>query len=92
MSRRVALIIVGTLAILMAGNTFGLSGGPPWTLNDGRLVIEEGCTCHGVGGGLTTNGSPTSQVTISISGVPRSYEPNTTYDLIINLLALFSRI
>ena len=85
MSRRVALIIVGTLAILMAGNTFGLSGGPPWTLNDGRLIIEEGCTCHGVGGGLTTNGSPTSQVTISISGVPRSYEPNTTYDLIINL-------
>ena len=79
MSRRLSLLLVGTLALLLVAPAFGFSEGPPWQHND-RIVPEEGCSCHGAGG------SPSSEITLSISGVPRTYEPGTTYDLTISLV------
>ena len=78
MSRRFTLLLVATLAIMLAAPAFGNSQGPPWMNND-RIVPEEGCSCHGAGG------SPSSDVILSISGVPRTYVTGETYNLTISL-------
>ena len=59
-------------------SAFGNSQGPPWMHND-RIIPEEGCSCHGAGG------SPSNEVILSISGVPRVYEESGTYNLTISL-------
>lgn len=80
MSRRFTLLLVATLALMLAAPAFGNSQGPPWT-RDGSdaLLVEEGCTCHGAGG------SPSSEVILSITGVPRTYETGAEYNLTISL-------
>ena len=78
MSRKYALLLVATLALMMAAPVYGNSQGPPWMHND-RIVPEEGCSCHGAGG------SPSSEIILSISGVPRTYETGETYNLTISL-------
>ena len=78
MSRRFTLLLVATLAIMLAAPAFGNSQGPPWIHND-RIIPEEGCSCHGAGG------SPSNEVILSISGVPRVYEVGGTYNLTISL-------
>lgn len=78
MSRKYALLLVATLAIMMAAPAYGNSQGPPWMHND-RIIPEEGCSCHGAGG------SPSSEIILSISGVPRTYETGETYNLTIKL-------
>lgn len=62
----------------MAAPAYGNSQGPPWMHND-RIIPEEGCSCHGAGG------SPSSEIILSISGVPRTYETGETYNLTIKL-------
>ncbi len=79
MSRRLSFLIVTILAALLAAPAFGFSEGPPWLQND-RIVPEEGCSCHGAGG------SPSSEVTISISSVPRTYSVGSTYNMTIDLV------
>ncbi len=82
MSRKYALLLVATLALMMAAPVYGNSLGPPWTnpnTDTGRIIPEEGCTCHGAGG------SPSTEVILSISGVPRTYETGVTYDLTVSL-------
>ena len=78
MSRRYTVLLVSLLAIMLAAPVFGNSQGPPWIHND-RIVPEEGCSCHGAGG------SPSSEVILSISGVPRVYETGQMYNLSISL-------
>tara|TARA_B100000965_G_scaffold325535_1_gene287811 strand:+ start:271 stop:1218 length:948 start_codon:yes stop_codon:yes gene_type:complete len=78
MSRKYTLLLVATLALMMAAPVYGNSQGPPWMHND-RIVPEEGCSCHGAGG------SPSSEIILSISGVPRTYETGETYNLTISL-------
>ncbi|MBT4065826.1 MAG: hypothetical protein HOE76_01225 [Euryarchaeota archaeon] len=81
MSRRFSVLLVATLAILLAAPAFGNSQGPPWIKDGGdRIVPEDGCTCHGAGG------SPSTELILSISGVPRAYEVGETYDLTISLV------
>ena len=63
---------------MMAAPVYGNSQGPPWMHND-RIVPEEGCSCHGAGG------SPSSEIILSISGVPRVYDTGETYNLTISL-------
>tara|TARA_B110000444_G_scaffold125664_1_gene118058 strand:+ start:3771 stop:4673 length:903 start_codon:yes stop_codon:yes gene_type:complete len=63
---------------MMAAPAYGNSQGPPWMHND-RIIPEEGCSCHGAGG------SPSSEIILSISGVPRTYETGETYNLTIKL-------
>lgn len=78
MSRRFTLLLVTVLAIMLAAPAFGNSQGPPWEHND-RIIPEEGCTCHGAGG------SPSSEVILSISGVPRTYVADASYNFTISL-------
>ena len=52
-------------------------GGPPWENSKG-LVVETGCSCHG-------DAAPSTEVVVSISGVPRSYEVSQTYTFTISL-------
>ena len=80
MSRRLTFLLVSTLVILLAAPAFGNSQGPPWTrIDSDRILVEEGCTCHGAGG------SPSSEIILSISGVPRVYETGETYPMTISL-------
>jgi hypothetical protein len=79
MSRRVVFLLVTALALLVAAPAYGNSLGPPWEHNN-RIVPEEGCSCHGAGG------SPSSEVILSISGVPRTYVANATYNFTISLI------
>ena len=78
MSRKYTLLLVATLALMMAAPVYGNSQGPPWMHND-RIIPEEGCSCHGAGG------SPSSEIILSVSGVPRAYETGETYNLTISL-------
>ena len=78
MSRRFSVLLVATLALMLAAPAFGNSQGPPWMHND-RIIPEEGCSCHGAGG------SPSNEVILSISGVPRVYETGESYNLTISL-------
>ena len=80
MSRRFTLLLVAALAIMLAAPVFGNSQGPPWT-RDGStaILVEEGCTCHGAGG------SPSSEVILAISGVPRTYELGAEYNMTVSL-------
>jgi len=81
MSRRYAVLLVATLAIMLAAPAFGNSQGPPWIKDGGdRIIPEEGCTCHGAGG------SPSTELILSISGVPRVYEAGGEYNFTINLV------
>ena len=76
-SRRGRLLIVSLLALLFVAPALGVSTGPPWE-NGGKLVIENGCTCHG-------GGSASNSVVVSISGVPRSYDVGQNYNFTISL-------
>ena len=76
-SRRGRLLIVSLLALLFIAPALGVSTGPPWE-NGGKLVVETGCTCHG-------GGSPSNNVVVSISGVPRSYDLGQSYNFTISL-------
>jgi len=78
MSRRYSILLVATLALMLAAPAFGNSQGPPWEHNN-RIVPEEGCSCHGAGG------SPSNEVILSISGVPRVYDTGEQYNLTISL-------
>jgi len=48
-------------------------------MHNDRIIPEEGCSCHGAGG------SPSSEIILSVSGVPRTYEAGETYNLTISL-------
>jgi len=76
-SRRGRLLIVSLLALLFIAPALGMPAGPPWE-NNGNLVVETGCSCHG-------GGSPSNNVVVSISGIPRSYDAGQSYDFTISL-------
>ena len=78
MSRRFSLFLVLTLAVLLVGPAIGLPNAPPWEHNN-RIVPEEGCSCHG------ELNKPSSEIILSISGVPRAYEPGETYNFTVSL-------
>ena len=65
------------MALLFIAPALGVSTGPPWE-NNGKLVVETGCSCHG-------GGSPNNNVVVSISGIPRSYDAGQSYDFTISL-------
>ncbi len=69
--------VIAILALLLIAPVVANPNGPPW-LNGGDRVVETGCTCHG-------DGAPSTEVVVSISGVPRSYSLGVTYDFTIDL-------
>ncbi len=76
MTMKPRLIIV-ILALLLVAPVIANPNGPPWE-NGSDMVIDTGCTCHG-------DGAPSTEVVVSISGVPRSYSIGETYDFTISL-------
>ncbi len=77
LSRNTRLLMVGLIALLFAAPALGMPGGPPWKNGD-SLVVESGCSCHG-------DGVPSTEVVVSISGVPRSYTLDETYTMTVSL-------
>ena len=70
-------LIIAILALLLVAPVIANPNGPPWK-NGSDLVIDTGCTCHG-------DGAPSTEVVVSIAGVPRSYSIGESYDFTITL-------
>ncbi len=70
-------IIITVLGLLLIAPVIANPNGPPWQ-NGSDMVIDTGCTCHG-------DGAPSTEVVVSISGVPRSYSIGESYDFTITL-------
>jgi hypothetical protein len=70
-------LIIGILGLLLIAPVIANPNGPPWQ-NGSDMVIDTGCTCHG-------DGAPSTEVVVSISGVPRSYSIGETYEFTISL-------
>ena len=70
-------LIIAILALLLIAPVIANPNGPPWQ-NGSDLVIDTGCTCHG-------DGAPSTEVVVSISGVPRSYSIGESYEFTISL-------
>ena len=77
LSRNSRLLIFGLMALLLIAPALAMPGGPPWKSGD-NLVVETGCSCHG-------GGAPSDSVVVSISGVPRAYTLNQSYNMTISL-------
>ena len=73
--RNFSLMVV--LSLMLVAPVLGNPNGPPWD-NGGNLVIETGCTCHG-------GGAPSTEVVVSVAGVPRAYNVSETYEFVISL-------
>ena len=77
LSRNSRFLVLGLMALLLIAPALAMPGGPPWK-NGETLVVETGCSCHG-------DGAASNSVVVSISGVPRSYTVDQSYDFIISL-------
>ena len=65
MLRRSPQLLILLFAVLLIAPALAMPGVPPWKNGD-DLVVETGCSCHG-------GGAPSTEVVVSISGVPRAY-------------------
>ena len=77
MLRRSPQLLILLFTALLIAPVLAMPGGPPWENADG-LIVENGCSCHG-------GGAPSTEVVVSISGVPRAYETGETYIFTISL-------
>ena len=77
LSRNSRFLVFGLMALLLIAPALAIPGGPPWKSND-NLVVETGCSCHG-------DGAASNSVVVSISGVPRAYTLNQSYNMTISL-------
>jgi hypothetical protein len=77
MLRRSPQLLILLFTVLLIAPALAMPGGPPWKNGD-DLVVETGCSCHG-------GGAPSTEVVVSISGVPRAYEIGETYNFTISL-------
>lgn len=77
LSRNSRFLILGLIALLLIAPALAMPGGPPWKSGD-NLTVEVGCTCHG-------DGAASNDVVVSISGVPRAYTLDQSYEFTISL-------
>ena len=70
-------LVITILALLLIAPVIANPNGPPWK-NGSDLVVDTGCTCHG-------DGAPSTDVVVSISGVPRSYSIGESYEFTITM-------
>jgi hypothetical protein len=77
LSRNSRLLVFGLMALLLIAPALAMPGGPPWKSGE-DLIVETGCSCHG-------DGAPSNSVVVSISGVPRSYTVDQSYNFTISL-------
>jgi hypothetical protein len=71
------------LLLMLGGGALASSGGPPESNAAGDSTATYGCTCHGAG--APTAGIPSTEVVVSISGVPHSYDNGTAYNFTIKV-------
>ena len=77
LSRNSRFILLGLMALLLIAPALAMPGGPPWKSGD-NLIVEVGCTCHG-------DAAPSTDVVVSISGVPRAYTIDQAYEFTVSL-------
>ncbi|PXF23902.1 MAG: hypothetical protein CXX72_00530 [Methanobacteriota archaeon] len=72
------------LLLMLVGSALAYSAGPPESNNAaGDSTATYGCTCHGAG--APSAGTPSTEVVVSISGVPHSYDNGTAYNFTIKV-------
>tara|TARA_B100001750_G_scaffold129319_1_gene102805 strand:+ start:3862 stop:4908 length:1047 start_codon:yes stop_codon:yes gene_type:complete len=76
-------LLVIFLVLMLSVQVLASSGGPPPENSAGESTVLSGCNCHGVG--APTNGGVSTDVVVSISGVPHSYEAGLQYELTITI-------
>ena len=76
-------LLVILLVLMLAAGVIASSGGPPPENSAGESTVLSGCNCHGVG--APANGASSTEVVISISGVPHSYAVDEAYEFIIKV-------
>tara|TARA_B100001750_G_scaffold186092_1_gene155224 strand:- start:440 stop:1534 length:1095 start_codon:yes stop_codon:yes gene_type:complete len=76
-------VLVIFLVLMLSVQVLASSGGPPPENSKGESTVLSGCTCHGVG--APANGVASTEVVVSISGVPHSYDVDTPYELTITV-------
>ncbi len=76
-------LLVIFLVLMLSVQVLASSGGPPPENSMGESTVLSGCTCHGVG--APANGGVSTEVVVSISGVPHSYDAGTSYEFTINV-------
>lgn len=77
-------LLVISLVLLLAAQVLASSGGPPESNMTGESTILTGCNCHGSAAPSAASG-PSTEVVVSVSGVPSAYQVDTAYDLIIKV-------
>ncbi|MCH2349514.1 MAG: hypothetical protein MK233_06285 [Candidatus Poseidoniales archaeon] len=71
------------LLLMLVGSALAYSAGPPESNAAGDSTATYGCTCHGAG--APPVGTPSTEVVVSISGVPHSYDNGTAYNFTIKV-------
>ena len=76
-------LLVILLALMLSVGALASSGGPPPENSAGESTVISGCNCHGVG--APANGGTSTEVVVSISGVPHSYDVDQAYEFSIKV-------
>ena len=77
-------LLVISLVLLLAAQVLASSGGPPESNMTGESTVLNGCNCHGSAAPSAASGTST-EVVVSISGVPSAYQVNVQYNLTIKV-------
>jgi|TARA_B100000315_G_scaffold251982_1_gene287798 hypothetical protein len=76
-------LLVILLVLMLSAGALASSGGPPPENSAGESTVISGCNCHGVG--APANGGTSTEVVVSISGVPHSYDVDQAYEFSIKV-------
>ena len=77
-------VIAFLLILMLSAQALASSSGPPESNMSGESTILSGCNCHG-SLAPSSPSPPSTDVVLSISGVPHSYLVNETYDFTISI-------
>lgn len=77
-------LLVISLILLLTAQVLASSGGPPDLNMSGESTVLNGCNCHGSAAPSAPSG-PSTDVVVSISGVPSAYQVDTAYNLTIKV-------
>ena len=78
------LLLVSALVLMLATHALASSGGPPESNMSGDSTVLNGCNCHGSAAPGAASG-PSTEVVVSVSGVPHAYELGAAYELTIKV-------
>jgi hypothetical protein len=78
------LLLVSALVLMLATHALASSGGPPESNMSGDSSVLNGCNCHGSAAPGAASG-PSTEVVVSVAGVPHAYEVGAAYELTIKV-------